>query len=137
MNRPESRLVQAVYDALNNAEPLEATGFHITVEEQDGAIRLSGVVRTEVHRYLAEKVAAETPNVKAVLNELRSDTALAAAVSRALAADPALAGIGIRVESTLGTVRLRAPIADPLLLDRAVAVARQQPGVIEVEAVTG
>lgn len=127
-----SRLVEAVTDALNDAEPLAAVGVRITVDEQDGSIRLRGVVRTEVQRYLAERIAAETPNVKAVQNDLRSDTAIAADVSRALAADPALAAVPFLVESKLGEVRLRTPAADPLLLDRAVSVARQVPGVVDV-----
>jgi osmotically-inducible protein OsmY len=85
-----------------------------------------------VQRYLAERIAAKTPNVKAVQNDLRSDTAIAADVARALAADPALATVPFLVESKLGEVRLGTPTTDPLLLDRAVTIARQVPGVIEV-----
>ncbi|MCS6803194.1 MAG: BON domain-containing protein [Chloroflexota bacterium] len=129
-----SRLVETVTDALNDAEPLAAVGFRIAVEEQDGVVHLRGVVRTEVHRHLAERIAAAIPQVKAVRNELRSDTAIAADVSRALAADPALARVSFLVESTLGEVRLRTSATDPLIIDRAVAIARQIPGVIEVSA---
>ena len=132
MTRSDSRLIEAVYDALNNTEPLEAAGYRIAVEEKDGVVRLSGVVRTEVHRYLAGQVAAAAVNGNRIQNDLLSDLAIAATVAAALARDPQLASLTFRVYSTLGEVRLLSPTCDPALTERAVAIAREQPGVIAV-----
>ncbi|MFN8535310.1 MAG: BON domain-containing protein [Dehalococcoidia bacterium] len=131
MNRSNSRRVQAVYDALNETEPLESVGFRINVEERDGGVRLSGIVRTEVHRYLAAKTAGGVHDVKAVQNDLVSDLTLASEVSRALAADPELARVPFLVQSTLGEVTLTGAAEDPAMADRAVDIARRQPGVVD------
>jgi osmotically-inducible protein OsmY len=45
-----------------------------------------------------------------------------------------LATVPFLVESTLGEIRLRTPVVDPCMLDRAVEIARKVPGVVDVDA---
>ncbi|MCS7001477.1 MAG: BON domain-containing protein [Dehalococcoidia bacterium] len=128
----DARLARDILEALDDTEPIEAVGHRIEVTVVDGVARLTGVVRTEVLRHLAGQVAAGVRGVVAVQNDLLSDQTIARQVAAALARDPIVADRHILVQSTLGAVTLRGVFPTAAEADRAVAIARETPGVVEV-----
>jgi osmotically-inducible protein OsmY/uncharacterized protein (DUF2267 family) len=124
------RLTQDIRDEL--AEALKGAA-DVVVTVRDGAITLSGSVRSYVERVVAEETAARTAGVRAVVNELtvsvpdvqrRDDPVLAEAVAHALrwhAAVPA----GVRASVRDGWVTLEGKVSryhERLAAERAVSV---------------
>ncbi len=129
MNRADERLAQRVTNALNETEPIEAVGSDIHIDAHDSVVRLSGVVRTDVHRYLAVQRAKDVHGVASVEDDLTTDSKLATDVAGAFATDPKLVRLPLLVQSNLGEITIRGRVADPALVDRALALARTVPGV--------
>lgn len=147
--------------AVRLAESRALAGSRIRVEGADADVALRGVVRDEWQRQRALHIAAHTPGVGRVEDELTVDPALAApapvpderlarAVARALAADGALrasAGegwlFGWRVEGSDWAIDVEVDDGDVLLAGTAplqqqihafILEARDVPGVRSVRS---
>ena len=132
LTEADRELVLAIRRALWDYEPLRATRTVLDVEVEDGRVRLSGRMRTEAMKEVAEYMLMRLPNVRAVRNDVVTDPGVVRAVADALAADDRLAPHCIRVEVRNGDVTLVGAVPDEALTRRAEAVAAAVPGVASV-----
>lgn len=131
----DERLAEAVVEALEGYEPLRASGARLTVNVEQGIVHLRGVVRSATQPFEAARVAARVPGVRAVRTDgLRTDEQMAIDVAAALAHDPEVARALLRVQVALGVVVLRGTVADPRIVERAVAYCLDVPGVQRVRS---
>ncbi len=130
----DRELVLAIRRVLWDYEPLRATRTVLDVEVDDGRVRLSGRMRTQAMKEVAEYKVVRLPNVRAVRNDVLADPEVVRAVADALAADDRLAPACIRVEVRNGDVTLSGAVADEALIRRAQDVAARAPGVERVES---
>jgi osmotically-inducible protein OsmY len=115
------------------ADPATSTS-RIEVAMDNGVAHLSGEAETRAAEDRAVTVARGVPGVKDVVNELRlADAALVQEVKAALAADPMVGKIPIRVESTQGAVRLYSDQTNQTERTRIDQIARAVPSVLSVE----
>jgi len=128
----DAALSAAVEKKLRAYEPLRASGMRITVSGQDGVVRLAGVVRSGVHKYLAEMLAQSVARVRAVENGLQTDDAIAAAVAAELAKEGGIKSHQVTVQSFLGNVRLRGKVPSGAVRTAAAARAAGVTGVVGV-----
>jgi osmotically-inducible protein OsmY len=131
---PDDEVQQAVYDALKAVGPLRYTALRqVEVEVRNGAARLSGHVPTELHRQEAVQVAAATPGVVRVDDDLMSDEQLVRAVAVAMLPHPELQPSKVTISANLGTVILEGELDSPREVELAATVAAGVPGVTRVE----
>ena len=118
-------LSEAVREALFRYEPIRGSDVSIVINSVNGAVTLSGAVRSRIMKSMAERLVRTVPNVKAVDNQLVADAELETSVALALAMNAGLraAGGGIHVKALLGTVYLTGDIASD-----SVAEAEQLKG---------
>jgi osmotically-inducible protein OsmY/uncharacterized protein YrrD len=96
----------------------------------DGVVWLRGHVASDLTRRLTQETIWHIRGIGELHNELISDTALAAAVSTALARDPATTGErGIGVYPRLGEVFLRGRVRSEAAIKEAMRVAGAVAGV--------
>jgi len=105
-----------------------------------GGIRLGGNIRSDAMKAIAGQIARGVPGVVAVDDQLFSDSALESTIALAVANDPQI-GLytdTLTISSILGMVYLGGIVAredlaeSEGLRDRAAALARATPGVVEV-----
>jgi osmotically-inducible protein OsmY len=131
---PDDEVQQAVYDALRAVGPLRYTALRqVDVEVRNGVARLSGHVPNELHRQEAVRVAAATPGVVRVEDELLSDEQLVKAVAVAMLPHPELQPSRITIRANLGTVILEGELDSPREVELAATVATAVPGVTSVD----
>lgn len=144
MDHPSEHLVQdlasSVEGALWRFGQLRQSNSLIDVSASGGTVRLTGNVRSDSMRSMADRIASTFPGVSRVENELVSDSRIESDISLAIALDEATAAFTdkVRVKSLNGTVYLVGAIARDALADaeaavaRAVELAEATPGVREV-----
>jgi osmotically-inducible protein OsmY len=131
----DERLADEVRERLEGYEPLRASGARITVSVERGVVYLRGLVRSATQPAEAARVARQVRGVRTVhVDGLRTDEQIAVDVAAALARDPELARVVLRVQVALGLVVLRGAVDDAHLVDRAIAVCRAVPGVERVRS---
>jgi osmotically-inducible protein OsmY len=125
--------IQTAVDAQLAADTVTAP-VSIDISVNRGVVRLSGDVESRDQQRRAVEHARAVPGVKNVIDEMRlSDTAIVAAIKRALAADPLVGKIPIDVDSSAGNIRLRSDQTGKDDRTRAVEVASKIDGVTHVE----
>ena len=122
----------AIRRTLWEYETLRATRTVLDVEVEDGRVRLSGRMRTEAMKEVAEYLVMRLPNVRAVRNDVVTDPEVVRAVADALAADDRLGPACIRVEARNGEVTLLGAVPDEALIRRAEELAAGVPVVASV-----
>jgi osmotically-inducible protein OsmY len=122
--RTDTVLRQDVYAKLFEYAPLRVDLPGIEIQPVDGVVWLRGHVSSDGAQRMAEDQVQGVRGLTALRNELTSDTALAAAVSMALAHDPgADQRQHIGVYPRLGVVYLRGSVRTPAARERATSVA--------------
>jgi len=120
----------AVPESVTQAErALEATQREVAARKEAVEAAKRAVGDAEKQAVAAAEAVAEAKRTAA----LGSDTALFRAVQTRLLEDPALASVAISARVQDGAVTLAGRVPDAALRDRAVAVARETPGVRAVE----
>ncbi|MBI4494102.1 MAG: BON domain-containing protein [Chloroflexi bacterium] len=123
----DRRTRERVRKVLWKHEPLRASDSSIQLQVERGIVRLSGRVRVQALKQIAAYLARSVEGVQGVQNDLVSDSEVVRAVADALAADPLTRPHVLRVDASLGQVRL-AGIAPSLEVERrALEVARAVP----------
>jgi osmotically-inducible protein OsmY len=134
-------LATSVEDTLWGYDPLRQTDSLIEVSAApDGTVSLTGHVRGDMLKYIAGRLAAQTPGVTRVLNGLVADTDLESDVALALATDPEVMTCTdqLIIKVVLGVVYLTGPIAAADMpaaetaRAKAETLARAVPGVLDV-----
>ena len=130
--RPDSEVASSIKQLLAN-DPATAS-LDISVVVRRGVAYLSGETTTCAEQERAIELARKVEGVSDVENHLQiKDELLAAAVKKALSAEPLLTEVPIDVDSRNGHIRLMSDRTDREHRERAVAVARNLCGVREVE----
>ena len=128
----DRRLYLGLRRRLWEYEPLRASRPQLDLQVANGAVRITGRVRTlamkEIIGYLCEKLEG----VRSVSNELISDTEVTRNVADALATDSVLGPLCLQVDARAGLVTLAGNVPEPELEARAVELARTATGVLDV-----
>jgi len=128
-------------------------GLQIDVDTRNGQVELSGSVDTEMARSTAERLARDTEGVRQVVNNLRinpdaadrtvasaeaqqpvNDAWITAKVKSSLLYSANVDGTELNVRTENGRVQLSGVASDQTELNRAVQIARDVRGVVEVDA---
>src|SRR5712691_6384903 len=102
----DRRLALALHRRLWAYEPLRATHPELELDVQQGAVRIRGRVRTQAMKEIVGYLCKRAEGVASVRNELVSDAELMRQVADALAADPDVGPLCIRVDARAGAVIL-------------------------------
>jgi osmotically-inducible protein OsmY len=105
-------------------EPLRATLPDFQLDVRHGTVWLSGRVRTLAMKEIVGYICKRADRVGVVENNLVSDTEVVRAVADALAADPELGPLCLRVDARDGVVTLSGDLPDAGLERRALEAAR-------------
>lgn len=127
--RPDGEIEQDLREAIYDYPRLRIDMGGINVHVIDGVTWLRGHVSSELNRRLVADQIQGVDGISELHNDLIADTELAAAVSRALAADPRLREERIGVYPALGQVHLRGMVRTADARTSAAEVARRVPGV--------
>lgn len=132
--RHDRLLEQSVQDALDSYTPLRINKYSITMSASDGAVRLSGSVRSQAVKETAESLARGVKGVTSVSNQIVNDGDLELAIAQALAVDPRTrAGFpGILVGVVFGTAFLKGSVGSEEIKQAAGEIASQVVGVHRV-----
>jgi osmotically-inducible protein OsmY len=131
--RPDSELLQAVRDAIATHPHLTSDDRRaVSVDVTDGAVRLSGNVRTPQAEAAAREAAASVPGVSEVRSAVVDDRALETAVGRALEAAGMSRHGRLYVRAALGEVTLEGYISAAGPARDIVKAAAAVPGVVSV-----
>jgi osmotically-inducible protein OsmY len=130
----DRKLEAAVNRAVLSFEPLRMCRHSMSVQVNDGRVRLTGAVRTTTMKLVAEELARRVPGVQEVQNDLVSDSELQLQVAQRLAADPRtrLLTDVVTVRSFLGTVHLGGQVDSGTRREAAAKVAGEVKGVRQV-----
>jgi osmotically-inducible protein OsmY len=130
----DRRLFLELRSRLWEYEPLRATHPRFDLNVRHGTVRLSGRVRTLAMKRIADYICQRTPGVAVVVNELVSDTELTRNVADALASDPELGPLCLRIDARDGIAILNGDLPRAELETRAVELAQGAAGVVAVES---
>lgn len=123
-------LLEVVNTALHNLDSVRESSLALRVSVLDEVVTVSGVVLSRIMREGVLQTIGRVPGVRQVIDQLYTDTDLAAAVSQALAADPRTQGMyHIKVTSYRGQVTLVGEAPGLALVNAAVEVTASLPGV--------
>jgi osmotically-inducible protein OsmY len=127
----------------NLAADPEVNPFEIDVDTEDGIVRLSGMVETDVQRDEAEQLARRTRGVTGVVNDIElgeitleetvDDAWISTTVKSKLTADPEVNPFDIDVDVLEGVVTLTGTVGTDRALRHAEELARRTEGVRDVE----
>jgi len=119
-------LARAVDAAMRRYTPLRASKPRLEVRSEGSAIHLTGNVRSETLKSLADQLAARVPGVTSVVNELVSDDSLEREIALQLATDDVTSSFTdqLRLKSLNGLVYLGGAIARESMADAEAAVER-------------
>jgi len=127
LSNEDADLVNRVRKALWTYEPLRATKPRLEVHVDSGRVTLRGRMRTLAMKEISEYLLRRLDGVNAVRNDVVADPEVIQAVADALATDPELGPLCIRVDARDGDVVLAGDIPDQGLADRALDVAGRVP----------
>ncbi len=127
----DARMEAAVRDALDRYAPLRMWRHSFQVQASDGKVVLSGSVRSQPEKEMAETLARQVRGVASVENQLMVDSDLELAVAQALGTDArTLAGFpGILVGVVFGVVYLKGTVPSEELKKAAGEIASRVAGV--------
>jgi osmotically-inducible protein OsmY len=131
--RPDAELHEEVRTAIEGYSRLRIDMDGIAIHAIDGVVWLKGNVSSEANRRLVQDQLVGIRGLAELHNELVADPDLAAAISAALARDPATANERIGVYPTLGDVRLRGMVRTAAARETAGRLAAGVPGVKSVQ----
>ncbi|MFQ5340206.1 MAG: BON domain-containing protein [Anaerolineae bacterium] len=131
-------LIQAIHDTLQRYDPIRASDSPIHVATANGAVTLTGIVRSRTMKAMAGTLARRVAGVTEVENQLLTDTDIENAIALEMATNERLrqAGGTIWVKSILGTVYLSGDVTAESLEDGedlkglAEGIAEETSGVI-------
>ena len=131
--RPDYELLQAVRDAIASHPHLTADDRRaVSVDVTDGAVHLSGNVRTPQAEAATREAAASVPGVGEVRSVVMDDRALETAVGRALEAAGMSRHGRLYVRAALGEVTLEGYISAAGPARDIVKAAAAVPGAVSV-----
>jgi osmotically-inducible protein OsmY len=127
-------LEQAVRDAMGGYAPLQMWRHSINIQASDGRVVLTGNVRSQANKEIAEQFARSVKGVTAVENHVVVDSDLELAITQALAADARTCGAfpGILVGVVFGVAFLKGTVASPEVKQAAGEIASRIAGVRRV-----
>ncbi len=127
-------LAISVREKLRQYAPLRLPVNDLQVGSRNGAVTLSGKVRSQAIKNTAEELARKVRGVSTVENRLIADTDVEVAVAQALASDARTrAGFpGILVGVVYGTAFLKGTVASAEIKKAAGEIAAKVPGVLRV-----
>lgn len=123
----DADLVDRVRKALWNYEPLRASKPRLDVRVDGGRVELRGRMRTLAMKEISEYLLRRLDGVNAVRNDVVADPEVTQAVADALATDPELGPLCIRVDARDGEVVLAGDVPNETVADRAIDVASRVP----------
>jgi osmotically-inducible protein OsmY len=130
---PTDSDIRADVRARLTASPV-TTGLRLSIDVNDGVVRLSGKTVTREEQQRAMVLARSVNGVKVVVSDMWStNLALVKKVEEALAADPMVAMIPIEVDARGNTVYLISAQTNQEQRTRAVQATSAVPGVGHVE----
>lgn len=127
-------LANAVRQTLLQYPPLRASGTGVQVDANNGAVTLSGVIRSQASKDTAERLARQVKGVSVVENRLTVDSDVEVAVAQALAADARTrSGFpGILVGVVYGIAFLKGSVISAEIKSAAGEIAAKIQGVLRV-----
>jgi osmotically-inducible protein OsmY len=125
-------LYERVFEAIQAQDVVRETEPPLRIAVADGVVTISGVVLTRIMHERVLYVAASTPGVKKVIDELYTDPEIENTVAAALVADPGLNGAAVDVSSYKGSITVYGHMPDVAQREKALAVAVAVPGVRNV-----
>jgi osmotically-inducible protein OsmY len=128
----DKRLFLALRRRLLEYEPLRSTRPQVELNVKHGMVQITGRVRTLAMKEIVGYLCRRMDGVVSVRNELVSDTELNRRVADALAADPELAPLCIKIDARDGMTTLAGELPGPDLEPRAIEAARSVPDVEDV-----
>ncbi len=130
----DANLELTVRDALDRYTTLRIWKYSIQVKANAGTIVISGAVRSQADKEIAEKAAQSVKGVSAVQNQLVVDGDLELAIAQALSADPRTsAGFpGILVGVVFGVAYLKGTAPSEEIKKAAGEIAGKIAGVVHV-----
>jgi osmotically-inducible protein OsmY len=121
----DRRVFHDVRRRLHDYEALRATHPRLELEVHHGAVRLSGRVRTQAMKEIVGYLCRQVDEVAVVRNEVVSDTEVVRQVADALATDPTVGPLCLRVDVRDGVATLSGDLPSAELEAQAVAAAGQ------------
>jgi osmotically-inducible protein OsmY len=128
----DKRLFLELRRRLWDYEPLRASHPDLDLEVTHGMVLVRGRVRTLAMKEIVGYLCQRREGVTAVRNQLISDAEVEREVADALAADPELGPLCLRVDARNGVATLSGDLPRPELEARSVEVARSAPNVVDV-----
>jgi osmotically-inducible protein OsmY len=134
---PDARLEAAIADSIGRDAILSPQSIHATVA--NGAVTLTGTVRTLAQKWRAGRVVADFKGASSVVNAIvvgspiRSDADLAKDVNASIKSDPATRTADVRATTSVGKVTLKGVADSSAQRDLAGELASRVRG---VQAVT-
>jgi osmotically-inducible protein OsmY len=128
----DRRLFLGLRRRLWEYEPLRASRPEIDLDVRHGVVRIGGRVRTLAMKEIVGYLCQRTEGVAAVRNDLVSDTEVVRKVADAIAADPQLGALCIKVDVRAGVATLAGELPDAAFEARVLEAARTAPDVTDV-----
>ena len=128
----DRRLFHAIRRRLWDYEALRASHPRLELDVHHGTVRLGGRVRTLAMKESAGYLCRRDDGVAVVRNDVISDTEVVRDVAAALAADPELGPLCLRVDVRDGVATLSGDLPAPELEATALEAARQVRSVEDV-----
>jgi len=130
---PSDTSVQTYVQQRLAADPATANA-RLTVTVTDGVAHIKGETETVAEQQRAVDIATAVKGVKQVQNEMRlNDAAITAEVKKAIAADPDLSQIPLRIEVSNAEVKLFSDKTNGDQRTKLKALAAKVQGVAHVE----
>jgi len=119
----DAELVTRVRKALWTYEPLRASRPSLDLEVDGGRVTLGGRMRTLAMKEISEYLLRRLDGVNAVRNDVVADPEVIQSVADALALDPELGPLCVRVDAREGAVVLIGDVPNESVADRALDIA--------------
>ncbi|HEY7066393.1 MAG TPA: BON domain-containing protein [Chloroflexota bacterium] len=133
LSSADSELLYRVSESIDRYEPIRASGSRIQVTMRQGGVVLTGRVRSQPLKVMAERLGAAAAGGRPFSSELISDPDVDVAVATALALDARTNLAPVYVECSLGVIRLRGTVPGAAMVAAASEIARGVAGVVEVQ----
>ena len=128
----DQRLFQAARRELWKYEPLRATQPQLELEARHGTLRVAGRVRTQAIKEIVGYICLRLAGAAVIRNELVSDTEVVRQVADAMAADPVVGPLCLRVDVRDGIATLSGELPSAELEQLVVAAAQQAPDAADI-----
>jgi osmotically-inducible protein OsmY len=137
-NLPLERLKMEIEGRIANLEPLRTLGNHLKISvDSDGAIEVSGPVRSHLIKEMVLQSIRETPGVHTIEDDVIADPDLELDVAQALTSDDRTREIPlghIFIHSRSGVVSLAGKLPDDIQLSDVLDVVSSVDGVRDINS---